>query len=173
MPVRAEVHWCDRRIDESFTNTRNVSSPHWRGWLKRENRCVIPAASFCENADRKPRKRLNRPLFALAGLWTRWRGVPATATGWFGNNRDAEDKQKLSKAILGSLVGYRLITNGRTQVSQAIFRTATQKLSPNTLSAIRALISPLLVFTAPCWVGASLLWWVLPCSLTVASRSIR
>jgi putative SOS response-associated peptidase YedK len=24
------------------TNIRNTSSPHWRGWLKRENRCLCP-----------------------------------------------------------------------------------------------------------------------------------
>jgi putative SOS response-associated peptidase YedK len=64
------------------TNIRNVSSPHWRGWLGVRNRCVVPATSFCEYADTKPRKTpiwfaLNdgRPLFAFAGLWTRWRGV--------------------------------------------------------------------------------------------------
>ncbi len=43
---------------------------------------MVPATSFCEYADTKPRKTpiwfaLNddRPLFAFAGLWTRWRGV--------------------------------------------------------------------------------------------------
>ena len=41
----------------------------------------MPATSFCEYADTKPRKtptwfalREDRPLFAFAGLWTRWRG---------------------------------------------------------------------------------------------------
>src|SRR6516225_3048855 len=24
------------------TNIRNTSSPHWRGWLKPENRCLVP-----------------------------------------------------------------------------------------------------------------------------------
>jgi hypothetical protein len=40
------------------------------GWLKRENRCIVPATSFCEYEDTKPRKTptwfaLNddRPLF--------------------------------------------------------------------------------------------------------------
>jgi tetratricopeptide (TPR) repeat protein len=28
------------------TNIRNISSPHWRGWLKPENRCLVPANSF-------------------------------------------------------------------------------------------------------------------------------
>jgi putative SOS response-associated peptidase YedK len=64
------------------TNIRNVGSPDWRGWLGNPNRCVVPATSFCEYADTKPRKTpkwfaLNedRPLFAFAGLWTPWRGV--------------------------------------------------------------------------------------------------
>src|ERR1700737_4743989 len=28
------------------TNIRNTTSPHWRGWLKPENRCLVPANSF-------------------------------------------------------------------------------------------------------------------------------
>jgi putative SOS response-associated peptidase YedK len=39
-----------------ITNIRNVKSPHWRSWLKVENRCVVPFTSFCEFADTKPRK---------------------------------------------------------------------------------------------------------------------
>ena len=39
-----------------ITNIRNVRSPHWRGWLGKQNRCVVPATSFCEYADTKPRK---------------------------------------------------------------------------------------------------------------------
>ena len=30
------------------TNIRNTSSPHWRGWLKPESRCLVPANSFAE-----------------------------------------------------------------------------------------------------------------------------
>src|ERR1700712_2668363 len=26
-----------------ITNIRNTSSPHWRGWLKPESRCLVPA----------------------------------------------------------------------------------------------------------------------------------
>ena len=33
------------------TYIRNTSSPHWRGWLKAENRCLAPASSF---ADMRP-----------------------------------------------------------------------------------------------------------------------
>lgn len=32
------------------TNIRNTSSPHWRGWLKPENRCLVPVNSFSEYA---------------------------------------------------------------------------------------------------------------------------
>jgi putative SOS response-associated peptidase YedK len=67
---------------QPVTNIRNVTSPHWRGWLGARNRCIVPATSFCEYADTKPRKTPtwfalgeDRPLFAFAGLWTRWRGV--------------------------------------------------------------------------------------------------
>ena len=65
-----------------ITNIRNVGSPHWRRWLGPASRCVVPATSFCEYADTKPRKTPkwfalseNRPLFAFAGLWTPWRGL--------------------------------------------------------------------------------------------------
>jgi putative SOS response-associated peptidase YedK len=65
-----------------ITNIRNVKSPHWRRWLGPASRCIVPATSFCEYADTKPRKTPkwfaldeDRPLFAFAGLWTLWRGV--------------------------------------------------------------------------------------------------
>ena len=64
------------------TNIRNVKSLHRRGWLGKNRRCIVPATSFCEYADTKPRKTPmwfaldeDRPLFAFAGLWTPWRGV--------------------------------------------------------------------------------------------------
>jgi putative SOS response-associated peptidase YedK len=69
---------------QPVTNIRNLTSPHWRGWLGRRNRCIVPATSFCEYADPKPRKTPiwfalgeDRPLFAFAGLWTPWRGIRA------------------------------------------------------------------------------------------------
>ena len=62
-----------------ITNIRNTKSPHWRAWLKPENRCVVPFNSFCEYADTKRRKTptwfaLNndRPLAFFAGIWTSW-----------------------------------------------------------------------------------------------------
>jgi putative SOS response-associated peptidase YedK len=67
---------------QPVTNIRNLSSPHWRRWLGQANRCIVPATSFCEYADAKPRKTpkwfalsADRPLFAFAGLWTPWRGI--------------------------------------------------------------------------------------------------
>ena len=67
-----------------ITNIRNVKSPHWRGWLGKRNRRIVPPTSFCEYADTKPRKMPiwfalseDRPLFAFAGLWTPWKGVRA------------------------------------------------------------------------------------------------
>ena len=48
----------------------------------RKPREPVTGASFCEYADTKPRKTPiwfalddDRPLFAFAGLWTRWHGV--------------------------------------------------------------------------------------------------
>jgi putative SOS response-associated peptidase YedK len=49
---------------------------------RQPSRCIVPATSFCEYADTKPRKRpkwfalaYDRPLFVFAGLWTPWRDV--------------------------------------------------------------------------------------------------
>jgi putative SOS response-associated peptidase YedK len=68
-----------------ITNIRNVRSPHWRAWLKPENRCVVPFTSFCEYADTKPRKTPTwfalsdeRPLAVFAGIWTIWHGARGT-----------------------------------------------------------------------------------------------
>jgi putative SOS response-associated peptidase YedK len=67
------------------TNIRNTSSPHWRMWLKPENRCLVPANSFAEYApEPNPQTKKkdvvwfalddNRPLFAFAGIWTEFKG---------------------------------------------------------------------------------------------------
>jgi putative SOS response-associated peptidase YedK len=67
------------------TNIRNTKSPHWRGWLKIQNRCVVPFTSFCEYADTKPKKTPtwfalddSRPLAVFAGIWTTWTGARGT-----------------------------------------------------------------------------------------------
>src|SRR6266851_854746 len=68
---------------------RNTTSPHWRGWLKPENRCLVPANSFAEYAPEpnpETKKKdvvwfaLNdvRPLFAFGGIWTEFRGDRGT-----------------------------------------------------------------------------------------------
>jgi Acyl-CoA dehydrogenase, C-terminal domain len=44
------------------TNIRNTLSPHWRSWLKPENRCLVPANSFAEYA---PEPNPERPDDAL------------------------------------------------------------------------------------------------------------
>jgi putative SOS response-associated peptidase YedK len=71
------------------TNIRNTSSPHWRGWLKPESRCLVPANSFSEYAP-EPNPATGkkdvvwfaiddaRPLFAFAGIWTEYRGDRGT-----------------------------------------------------------------------------------------------
>jgi putative SOS response-associated peptidase YedK len=37
------------------TNIRNMSAPHWRGWLKPENRCLVPFNSFAEYVPSRTR----------------------------------------------------------------------------------------------------------------------
>ncbi len=61
------------------TNIQNTSSPHWRGWLKTESRCLVPANSFAEYAP-EPNPETgkkdvvwftlnnDRPLFAFRHL---------------------------------------------------------------------------------------------------------
>ncbi|MGO9007118.1 MAG: SOS response-associated peptidase [Beijerinckiaceae bacterium] len=62
------------------TNVRNLKSPYWRGWLKTEWRCLVPATSFCEWTDSRPKiphwlaVDMSRPLFAFAGFWRPWTG---------------------------------------------------------------------------------------------------
>jgi putative SOS response-associated peptidase YedK len=70
-------------IDRGVTNIRNTSAPYWRGWLKPENRCLVPATSFCEYT-KTPKVPTwfalgeDRPLFAFAGIWCRWNGTRGT-----------------------------------------------------------------------------------------------
>jgi hypothetical protein len=71
------------------TNIRNTSSPHWRGWLKPESRCLVPVNSFAEYAP-EPNPETgkkdvvwfalndDRPLFAFAGIWTEFKGDRGT-----------------------------------------------------------------------------------------------
>jgi putative SOS response-associated peptidase YedK len=69
------------------TNVRNLKSPYWRGWLKAEWRCLVPATSFCEWTDSRPKVPHwfaldeSRPLFAFAGIWRLWSGVRKGESG--------------------------------------------------------------------------------------------
>ena len=63
------------------TNIRNTASGFWLAWLKPENRCLVPATSFCEYLLGKPAiphwfaLGPERPLFAFAGIWRPWQGM--------------------------------------------------------------------------------------------------
>ncbi len=70
-------------------NVRNVASGFWKPYLKVERRCLIPATSFCEYADKpdpKTKKKIptwfalspERPLFFFAGIWREWSGTRGT-----------------------------------------------------------------------------------------------
>jgi putative SOS response-associated peptidase YedK len=71
-------------VDRGVTNIRNPASPHWRGWLKSEARCVVPFTAFAEpNPTKGPDGKTPNVWFALddtmplaffAGIWTRWHG---------------------------------------------------------------------------------------------------
>ena len=67
------------------TNVRNLASPYWRGWLKRECRCLVPATAFCEYTDSTPKLphwfalEPTRPLFAFAGIWRPLAGTRGTS----------------------------------------------------------------------------------------------
>jgi putative SOS response-associated peptidase YedK len=77
------------RLPGVATNIRNMSSLHWRKWLKSENRCLVPANSFAEYAPvptpQTKKKDVvwfalgdDRPLFAFAGIWTMFNGDRGT-----------------------------------------------------------------------------------------------
>jgi putative SOS response-associated peptidase YedK len=47
------------------TNIRNTSSPHWRGWLKPENRCLVPANAEYAPEPNPETKKKDLVWFAL------------------------------------------------------------------------------------------------------------
>lgn len=70
-------------------NVRNVASGFWKPYLKVEWRCLVPATSFCEYADKpdpKTKKKIptwfalnkKRPLFFFAGIWREFEGTRGT-----------------------------------------------------------------------------------------------
>ncbi|HWB50560.1 MAG TPA: SOS response-associated peptidase [Stellaceae bacterium] len=69
------------------TNVRNVDSAWWRPWLEPRWRCLVPANSFCEWTDARPKVPhwfalgADRPLFAFAGVWRPWTGERKKAQG--------------------------------------------------------------------------------------------
>ena len=78
-----------KKTDRGVTNVRNAASPHWRRWLGRAHRCVVPFTSFSEpdNAPGRPSEPVwfalseDRPLSVFAGLWTRWTSVRKLKAG--------------------------------------------------------------------------------------------
>lgn len=73
------------------TNIRNPASTWWQPWLEPRWRCLVPANSFCEWTDARPKvphwfalgpsDRDERPLFAFAGIWRPWTGERKKTTG--------------------------------------------------------------------------------------------
>ena len=63
------------------TNVRNTTSSYWRGWLKPEFRCLVPATAFCGTTDSQPKiphwfaLDPDRTPFAFAGIWRPWTGT--------------------------------------------------------------------------------------------------
>jgi putative SOS response-associated peptidase YedK len=78
-----------RNSDPGVTNVRNTAAPHWRRWLGRESRCVVPFTSFSENealpnGSRPPiwfALNESRPLACFAGIWTNWTSVRKVKEG--------------------------------------------------------------------------------------------
>jgi putative SOS response-associated peptidase YedK len=70
------------------TNVRNTRSPYWRNWLAQAKyRCLVPATSFCEWTDSRPKVPhwfaldRERTPFAFAGIWRPWTGERKGETG--------------------------------------------------------------------------------------------
>lgn len=66
-----------KKVDSGVTNVRKTESPHWRRWLKVENRCLVPFTSFSEfnkseGGDIWFALSEERPLAFFAGIWTNW-----------------------------------------------------------------------------------------------------
>lgn len=101
MPMRWGMPSPPQYAGPPITNVRNTASPHWRQWLKPENRCLVPWTSFSEYNDIANPRSLktddgaphpmagkkdivwfaldrDRPLAAFAGIWTPWTGTRGT-----------------------------------------------------------------------------------------------
>lgn len=77
-----------RTAGPPVTNIRNTSSPHWRGWMKPDNRCLVPFNSFAEYApepDPESKKDVvrivtshERPLTCFAGICAEYKSDRGT-----------------------------------------------------------------------------------------------
>jgi putative SOS response-associated peptidase YedK len=64
------------------TNLRNTASPHWRGVLGPEHRCLVPFTAFSEYEDSSPKGAKvirwfaapDRSMLMFAGVWRTWTG---------------------------------------------------------------------------------------------------
>jgi putative SOS response-associated peptidase YedK len=64
------------------TNIRNLKSPHWRPFLGRGHRCLVPFTAFSEYEDASPKGRKqirwfapsDRGMLFFAGIWRDWEG---------------------------------------------------------------------------------------------------
>ena len=83
--------------DKGTTNIRNTISQatgrintHWRPWLGRDNRCLVPFTSFAEPDQDHEGTRKNvwfalnddRPIAFFAGIWTPHACVRMKSKGW-------------------------------------------------------------------------------------------
>lgn len=79
-------------VNYGTTNIRNPHYDHWKKWLGKEFRCLVPATSFSEYGPKPDpvtkRKPLHwfalnedQPMFCFAGLWTPWRGIRKAKEG--------------------------------------------------------------------------------------------
>ena len=80
------------------TNIRNTSSPHWRGWLKPENRCLVPFNSFAEYAPEEPGDQKRRMLSGSQTMTTgRWSHSPVSGQN---SSATAAPSQSQSPALI-------------------------------------------------------------------------
>jgi putative SOS response-associated peptidase YedK len=81
--------WTPKGVNIRSRDTRYTSAPHWRGWLKPENRCLVPFNSFAEyapepNPDTKKKDVVwfalndDRPVTSFAGIWAEFKGDRGT-----------------------------------------------------------------------------------------------
>jgi putative SOS response-associated peptidase YedK len=97
------------------TNIRNTSSPHWRGWLKPENRCLVPANSFAEYAPNRTRRRRKRT----------WCGSRLTRTARYSPSRASGRRSTViaaprSKPVSGPHQVYGFLTTSPNAVVEPI-----------------------------------------------------